>query len=183
MIEVSSAGCGDRFRTCDPVVMDVGGGWSRNCGISSASVQLPDERLRRGPPLPPLAWAGAVSIETTRSGSTILVVSSSDTTTTRRFPTATKSGCGTCRDRSCGDRIRTCDLEVMSLASYRTAPPRVRGKREGSDRSGHQGGTALAGQCRVAHGDPGLAGPVVLGSRGRQAGGIEVVYSDDWASS
>lgn len=24
-----------------------------------------------------------------------------------------------------GDRIRTCDLEVMSLASYRTAPPRV----------------------------------------------------------
>ncbi len=25
---------------------------------------------------------------------------------------------------SCGDRIRTCDLEVMSLASYRTAPPR-----------------------------------------------------------
>ena len=23
-----------------------------------------------------------------------------------------------------GDRIRTCDLEVMSLASYRTAPPR-----------------------------------------------------------
>ena len=28
-------------------------------------------------------------------------------------------------DSSCGDRIRTCDLEVMSLASYRTAPPRV----------------------------------------------------------
>ncbi len=27
--------------------------------------------------------------------------------------------------RSGGDRIRTCDLEVMSLASYRTAPPRV----------------------------------------------------------
>ena len=27
-------------------------------------------------------------------------------------------------DLSCGDRIRTCDLEVMSLASYRTAPPR-----------------------------------------------------------
>ena len=27
--------------------------------------------------------------------------------------------------RSCGDRIRTCDLEVMSLASYRAAPPRV----------------------------------------------------------
>jgi hypothetical protein len=27
---------------------------------------------------------------------------------------------------SCGDRIRTCDLEVMSLASYRTAPPRVK---------------------------------------------------------
>ena len=27
--------------------------------------------------------------------------------------------------KSCGDRIRTCDLEVMSLASYRTAPPRV----------------------------------------------------------
>ena len=26
---------------------------------------------------------------------------------------------------SCGDRIRTYDLEVMSLASYRTAPPRV----------------------------------------------------------
>ena len=26
--------------------------------------------------------------------------------------------------KSCGDRIRTCDLEVMSLASYRTAPPR-----------------------------------------------------------
>ena len=26
-----------------------------------------------------------------------------------------------------GDRIRTCDLEVMSLASYRTAPPRVMG--------------------------------------------------------
>ena len=25
---------------------------------------------------------------------------------------------------SCGDRIRTCDLEVMSLASYRAAPPR-----------------------------------------------------------
>src|SRR5436190_13583293 len=25
-----------------------------------------------------------------------------------------------------GDRIRTCDLEVMSLASYRAAPPRVR---------------------------------------------------------
>ncbi len=24
-----------------------------------------------------------------------------------------------------GDRIRTCDLEVMSLASYQTAPPRV----------------------------------------------------------
>src|SRR4051812_7546529 len=24
-----------------------------------------------------------------------------------------------------GDRIRTCDLEVMSLASYRAAPPRV----------------------------------------------------------
>ncbi len=24
----------------------------------------------------------------------------------------------------CGDRIRTCDLEVMSLASYRAAPPR-----------------------------------------------------------
>ena len=23
-----------------------------------------------------------------------------------------------------GDRIRTCDLEVMSLASYRAAPPR-----------------------------------------------------------
>ena len=29
------------------------------------------------------------------------------------------------RDTSGGDRIRTCDLEVMSLASYRTAPPRV----------------------------------------------------------
>ena len=29
------------------------------------------------------------------------------------------------RDRNGGDRIRTCDLEVMSLASYRTAPPRV----------------------------------------------------------
>ena len=28
---------------------------------------------------------------------------------------------------SCGDRIRTCDLEVMSLASYRAAPPRVKG--------------------------------------------------------
>jgi len=27
--------------------------------------------------------------------------------------------------RSGGDRIRTCDLEVMSLASFRTAPPRV----------------------------------------------------------
>ena len=26
---------------------------------------------------------------------------------------------------SSGDRIRTCDLEVMSLASYRAAPPRV----------------------------------------------------------
>ena len=26
---------------------------------------------------------------------------------------------------NCGDRIRTCDLEVMSLASYRAAPPRV----------------------------------------------------------
>jgi hypothetical protein len=25
-----------------------------------------------------------------------------------------------------GDRIRTCDLEVMSLASYLAAPPRVR---------------------------------------------------------
>ena len=24
-----------------------------------------------------------------------------------------------------GDRIRTCDLEVMSLASYRAAPPRT----------------------------------------------------------
>ena len=31
------------------------------------------------------------------------------------------------RDRNGGDRIRTCDLEVMSLASYRTAPPRVLG--------------------------------------------------------
>ena len=28
------------------------------------------------------------------------------------------------RKESCGDRIRTCDLEVMSLASYRAAPPR-----------------------------------------------------------
>ena len=28
-------------------------------------------------------------------------------------------------EKSCGDRIRTCDLEVMSLASYRAAPPRV----------------------------------------------------------
>ena len=27
--------------------------------------------------------------------------------------------------KSGGDRIRTCDLEVMSLASYRAAPPRV----------------------------------------------------------
>ena len=26
--------------------------------------------------------------------------------------------------KSGGDRIRTCDLEVMSLASYRAAPPR-----------------------------------------------------------
>ena len=26
--------------------------------------------------------------------------------------------------QNCGDRIRTCDLEVMSLASYRAAPPR-----------------------------------------------------------
>ena len=32
------------------------------------------------------------------------------------------------RDRNGGDRIRTCDLEVMSLASYRTAPPRVMGR-------------------------------------------------------
>jgi hypothetical protein len=30
--------------------------------------------------------------------------------------------CG--REKSGGDRIRTCDLEVMSLASYRAAPPR-----------------------------------------------------------
>jgi hypothetical protein len=29
------------------------------------------------------------------------------------------------RGFSGGDRIRTCDLEVMSLASYRAAPPRV----------------------------------------------------------
>jgi hypothetical protein len=29
-------------------------------------------------------------------------------------------------DKSGGDRIRTCDLEVMSLASYLAAPPRVR---------------------------------------------------------
>jgi hypothetical protein len=29
------------------------------------------------------------------------------------------------KSSSCGDRIRTCDLEVMSLASYRAAPPRV----------------------------------------------------------
>ena len=29
-----------------------------------------------------------------------------------------------------GDRIRTCDLEVMSLASYRTAPPRVVNRRQ-----------------------------------------------------
>ena len=28
------------------------------------------------------------------------------------------------REVSGGDRIRTCDLEVMSLASYRAAPPR-----------------------------------------------------------
>ena len=28
---------------------------------------------------------------------------------------------------SSGDRIRTCDLEVMSLASYRAAPPRDMG--------------------------------------------------------
>ena len=28
-----------------------------------------------------------------------------------------------------GDRIRTCDLEVMSLASYRAAPPRVLGEK------------------------------------------------------
>ena len=27
--------------------------------------------------------------------------------------------------KSGGDRIRTCDLEVMSLASYLAAPPRV----------------------------------------------------------
>ena len=33
--------------------------------------------------------------------------------------------------RNGGDRIRTCDLEVMSLASYRTAPPRVRGEHWG----------------------------------------------------
>jgi hypothetical protein len=26
----------------------------------------------------------------------------------------------------CGGRIRTCDLQVMSLTSYRAAPPRVR---------------------------------------------------------
>ena len=29
------------------------------------------------------------------------------------------------RPKNGGDRIRTCDLEVMSLASYRAAPPRV----------------------------------------------------------
>jgi hypothetical protein len=27
-------------------------------------------------------------------------------------------------DFGCGGRIRTCDLQVMSLTSYRTAPPR-----------------------------------------------------------
>ena len=32
-----------------------------------------------------------------------------------------------------GDRIRTCDLEVMSLASYRAAPPRVVGLLAKSD--------------------------------------------------
>lgn len=31
------------------------------------------------------------------------------------------------RKTSGADRIRTCDLEVMSLASYRAAPPRVIG--------------------------------------------------------
>jgi hypothetical protein len=35
-----------------------------------------------------------------------------------------------------GDRIRTCDLEVMSLASYRTAPPRVMGCRGQLPRDG-----------------------------------------------
>lgn len=44
---------------------------------------------------------------------------------TTRNPTGSKiTGCGVIQ--SGGDRIRTCDLEVMSLASYRAAPPRVR---------------------------------------------------------
>src|SRR4051812_36221381 len=35
-------------------------------------------------------------------------------------------GTGSLREASgCGGRIRTCDLQVMSLTSYRAAPPRV----------------------------------------------------------
>ncbi len=47
-----------------------------------ARIQAPEDRLR-DLPLPTLPWAGAVSMETTSNGSTMLVVSSSDTTTIR----------------------------------------------------------------------------------------------------
>ena len=45
--------------------------------------------------------------------------------------------CGGVHKIGCGGRIRTCDLQVMSLTSYRTAPPRgIGGQRPDARSSG-----------------------------------------------